>query len=263
MAACSISAGQDLAGVKCIVNGEHQASAESAVEYRGGKVYFCCDNCVAKYKKEMEKEQNEFATKANHQLVLTGQFVQQGCPMSGDETSKEHVAKVGGVEVGFCCGDCLAKVEKAEGLAAKAELVFANAPFEKAFAAKTNSISLQGIKCMMMPTKDVSEKFAVEYGGGKVYFCCKRCQGKFSKDPDAYVTQANFQLVATGQIEQVACPFSGEDVDDDQVSEVAGVKVKLCCGNCKAKVDQAEDDKKLELVFGKRGFEKAFGKQDK
>ncbi len=260
---CTLAASQDLAGVKCVVNGDHQASADSAIEYKAGKVYFCCDDCVAKFKDELKKEENAFATKANHQLVLTGQYDQKGCPMSGKETSTDYVAKVGGVEVGFCCGGCQGKVEKAEGLAAKAELVFADVPFERAFAAKSDEVNLEGVKCMMMPGKDVAAKFSVEYGGGKVYFCCNGCKGKFGKDPEQYVAKANHQLVATGQVKQVACPFSGQEVDEDQVSEVAGIKVKLCCGNCKAKVDQAEGDQQLELVFGKTAFEKGFGEEEK
>jgi YHS domain-containing protein len=252
------STGQDLAGIKCIVNGEHAASAEASIEYKEGKVYFCCDSCVSTFKEEMGKEENSYATKANHQLVLTGQYVQKGCPVSGRETSKDHVTKVGGVEVAFCCGGCAAKINKADDLEAKAQLVFAKGPFEKAFEAKTEKVSLDGIKCMMMPGRGVKEKFSAEYGVGKVYFCCKGCQGKFAKDPEKFATKANYQLVATGQVEQVACPFSAQDVDDDQVAEVGDVKIKLCCGNCKTKLDQADADKKMELVFGKKGFAKAF-----
>ncbi len=256
-ATCAV--GQDLEGVKCIVNGKAQAKAEASVDYIGAKVYFCCNNCVGKFKAAMEEEENKFATKANHQLVLTGQYVQKACPISGGELSDDASAKVGGVKVGFCCENCQAKVEKAEGLPAKAELVFSKAAFKKGFEAKKAEINLDGVMCMLMPKKAVKEKFFAEYGGGKVFFCCGGCKKKFESNPETYAAKANQQLVATGQIQQVSCPISGGDVDQSVTSEVAGVKVAFCCGNCKSKVDDAKDDKKVDLVFGEKGFKKGFG----
>ena len=249
--------GQDLAGVKCVVNGEKQATADAAFEYQDGKVYFCCQNCLAKFKEDMKKDAPGYATKANHQLVLTGQYVQKGCPMSGDAIDEELMLEVGGAKVGFCCKACHDKVDAAEGLAAKAELVFASAPFAKAFH-HAPAYSLEGVKCMMMPEEDVSDEFCADYEGHKVFFCCKKCLGKFSKDPATYAAKANQQLVATGQVAQVACPISGKAFVDDQTSEVAGVSVKYCCDKCKGKVEAADEKARLELVFGIDGFKKGF-----
>ena len=257
------AAGQDLFGVKCIVKGDQQALADVSSPYRDGTVYFCCKKCQAAFEAEMKKEKNAFATMANHQLVLTGQYVQKGCPFSGEAVKEEEVLQVGGIEIGFCCAVCRKKVEAAEGLAAKAELVFGNGPFEKGFERKPDPIQLDQVKCVVMPEKEVKEKYTVPYEGHQVFFCCKGCLRKFSKSPETYLVRANHQLVATGQVKQTACPISGKPVVDDIVSEVAGVKVKFCCEKCKAKVDAAEGDAQLELVFGKEPFAKGFAEAEK
>ena len=256
----TIVAGQDLAGIKCVVSGDEQAVADASVDYRDGKVYFCCENCVAKFEEAMKQGVNPYAVKANHQLVLTGQYEQQQCPFSGGELDKNLTAQVGGTEIAFCCASCQSKVESADGLPAKAELVFSDAAFAKGFVRKKPDIKLDGVKCMMMPAKAVNEKFAVDYDGHKVFFCCNGCKNKFSKDPKSYAAKANHQLVATGQVSQLACPFSGQPVSDDEATEIAGVLVKYCCEHCKAKVAQAEPDDQLELVFGDSGFKKGFVK---
>ena len=129
--------GLDLAGVKCVVEGERGANANFSVEYGGGSVYFCCRGCVAKFNADQEAETPTMSTKANHQLVVTKQFTQGSCPLTGKALNADQVSNVGGVEVAFCCGGCVAKIENAEGLQTKAEMVFANEPFERAFAKKT------------------------------------------------------------------------------------------------------------------------------
>ncbi len=124
-------AGDDvnLKDVKCLLNPKAAAKADKAVDYKGGKVYFCCGGCAGKFSADKEK----FSTKANHQLVATGQFKQEKCPMSGGKVNAEQTAKVGGVKVSFCCGNCKGKVEKAESLDEKAALVFSEKAFKKAF----------------------------------------------------------------------------------------------------------------------------------
>src|SRR5437764_5009736 len=52
-----------LDGIKCPVSGK--AATANSVDYKGGKVYFCCENCP----KAFSKDSTKFATKANAQLV--------------------------------------------------------------------------------------------------------------------------------------------------------------------------------------------------
>jgi YHS domain-containing protein len=111
---------------KCVVSGG-PAKEDKTVDYKGGKVYFCCENCPKAFEKDVKK----YATKANHQLVATGQAKQAKCPISGGKLNPEKTVKVGGVDVQFCCENCQGKVAKAEG-DAQVELVFSDAAFEKA-----------------------------------------------------------------------------------------------------------------------------------
>ena len=54
LVASSVSNAQDLTGVKCILNGKKSAKASASVDYQGGKVYFCCGNCVKAFKADMK-----------------------------------------------------------------------------------------------------------------------------------------------------------------------------------------------------------------
>lgn len=116
--------------VKCPVSGK-PISKEHAVAYKEGEVYFCCPNCP----KAFEKDTAKFATKANHQLVLTEQYEQAKCPLTGNKLNPEQTVEVADVEVQFCCGNCKGKVAKAEG-EEQINLVFADKAFDKGFQKK-------------------------------------------------------------------------------------------------------------------------------
>ena len=117
-----------LNGAKCVVASAKAAKEDKSAEYRGAKVYFCCGGCPEAFAKDKAK----YATKANHQLVLTGQAKQEKCPLSGEAIDKDQTADVSGVKVSFCCGTCKGKVEKAKD-DEKLELAFADKAFDKGF----------------------------------------------------------------------------------------------------------------------------------
>ena len=123
-----------------------------------------------------------------------------------------------------------------------------------AFAA--DAVKLDGVKCVVASSKDAKADNAVEYKGGKVYFCCQNCPKAFAKDTAKFATKANTQLVATGQAKQKACPFSGEDVDPNTKIKVSGVEVGFCCDMCKAKAEASKDA--AELIFNDKAFDKGF-----
>ncbi|RUL88918.1 YHS domain-containing protein [Tautonia sociabilis] len=103
----------------------------------------------------------------------------------------------------------------------------------------------------------------VDYKGATVFFCCAKCPAAFTADTEKFAEKANAQLVATGQAEQLCCPLSGRPVDETKTAEIAGATVAVCCGNCLAKVEGAEDAEKLTLIFAAKPFEKAFKIKEK
>jgi len=237
VATLAFAPGQDdLTGIKCVVDGDRAAVASKAVDYKDGKVYLCCDRCADAFKKDTKLAKNaKFSVKANHQLVLTGQYVQESCPFSDDAIDENLTSTVAGIEIGFSCADCQSKIDGLKTVEEKVALLFSEAAFNKAFALKQPEIDLTGVKCMMRPEKAVSAEQAVDYKNGKVFFCCDKCAKSFAENTEVYAVKANHQLVVTGQFQQTACPISGGDVDDEQVSEVDGVSIKFCCTAVKAK----------------------------
>lgn len=117
-------------------------------------------------------------------------------------------------------------------------------------------IKLEGIKCVMKPDAPASASASADYKGGKIFFCCSGCCGKFDAEKNAVA--ANRQLVATKQYKQTSCPFSGAVCNAEQKTSVDGVEVCFCCAACKTKVEKAESPAKADLVFSNKAFEKAY-----
>lgn len=123
-------------------------------------------------------------------------------------------------------------------------------------AVMAGKVTLDGVKCLMMPAKAVKEDKFVEYKDAKVYFCCPGCVKKFSADSKPFAAKANHQLVLTKQYVQKKCPFSGGDINPEQSVTVGDVKVGFCCGNCKGKAEKMEGDAQVEALFGEDAFKK-------
>jgi len=113
-------------GIKCVVAGNKDAKAANSVDYKGGKVFFCCQNCPKAFKADTAK----FAAKANHQLVATKQAKQVACPFTGEAVDAATKIKVDGAEVGFCCDMCKGKAEASKD---KVNLIFSDKAFDKGF----------------------------------------------------------------------------------------------------------------------------------
>ncbi len=118
------------AKIKCIVAGRPINKAQFAKQ-NGGKVYFCCGNCKAKYMANSKP----FIAKGNHQLVLTGQAKQKKCPYSGRALNPETKISIMGADVCFCCNNCKGKTTKAKGKK-QVNMVFNNKAFKKGFVVK-------------------------------------------------------------------------------------------------------------------------------
>lgn len=167
----SLSTAEEKEGfsAKCPVSGA-AAKEDKTVDYKGKKVYFCCENCPKAFTKDPAK----FAAKANQQLALTKQVVQVACPLSGEPVDKEKTVDVNGVKVAFCCEKCQGKADKA---ADKLALLFDDKTFDKAYTLQ-NKCPVSG--------KDIDVTKTVDYKGKKVYFCCGNCPKAFEKEPAKY-----------------------------------------------------------------------------
>ncbi|QDU27538.1 hypothetical protein ETAA8_26260 [Anatilimnocola aggregata] len=126
VAAVVAAEGVKLEGVKCIMAASKDAKEANAVEYRGAKVFFCCQNCPKAFSKDVAKH----AAKANHQLVATNQAKQIACPLSGKDLNPDTKVTVNGVDVTFCCNNCKGAVE---GSKDQLEMAFGDKAFDKGF----------------------------------------------------------------------------------------------------------------------------------
>ncbi|MBA2113718.1 hypothetical protein [Bremerella alba] len=142
VAAVSLVAAEiDLEGVKCIMNPKAAAKADKSLEYKGGEVFFCCNNCPKGFTKKLEAKDKTVMAKANHQLVATAQAKQEHCPFTGGPMNKELT--VDGATVKFCCNNCKGKAETMDGdeqlTALFGEEAWEKAGFEVAEAKKSDT----------------------------------------------------------------------------------------------------------------------------
>jgi hypothetical protein len=123
-----------LADIKCPVSGK-DIDKEITAAHHGGKVFFCCDHCLAAWEKDVAKDgDKKFVAKANYQLVATRQAKQKGCPMSGKATKDDTAIQVGAnkAKVSFCCGHCQENAQEKEG-DDQVALLFGEKAFANAF----------------------------------------------------------------------------------------------------------------------------------
>jgi YHS domain-containing protein len=111
----------------CPVSGK-PALEDKTADYKGAKVYFCCENCPKAFAKDTAK----YAEKANAQLVATGQFKQIKCPLTGRDLNPDAKVEVAGATVTLCCNNCKGKVTAAKE-EEQLKLLFADKAFEKGF----------------------------------------------------------------------------------------------------------------------------------
>jgi len=108
----------DLEHIKCANNGKGAAKdiEGSSIDYKGGKIYFCCANCPKAFTKkvvEADKPDAVLAARGNAQLVATKQAKQAKCVFTGGPLKTKLT--VAGATVQFCCNNCKGKAEKLEG----------------------------------------------------------------------------------------------------------------------------------------------------
>ena len=80
-----------ISNTKCLISGDN-IDEDEFVNYKDGKIYFCCEMCKADF---LDEKSNKFSSKANYQLVSSGQYIQQSCPMTGKGIDKTKNITIG------------------------------------------------------------------------------------------------------------------------------------------------------------------------
>lgn len=139
---------------------------------------------------------------------------------------------------------------------------------EKEADKEKDKVDLTTIKCPISG-RAIDEERTVEHKDATVYFCCPNCMAAFKKDPknEKFAAKVRYQLAATKQAKQQACPLSGAKLNKETAIEVgyAKVPVAFCCEKCQAKAngikeaDNETSDKLIALIFAdEEKFAKAF-----
>ena len=111
-AAVAVAAGEQAAKPQttCPVSGE-PIDKSVHVDWQGQRVYFCCNNCPAKFKADPEKYFAKFAAEG-----VELENIQTTCPVSGEELGGDMGKPVAlrhkGRTVMLCCNMCKSKFEK-------------------------------------------------------------------------------------------------------------------------------------------------------
>ena len=153
------------------------------------------------------------------------------CPVSGEDIDAEQTSGYTKV-VGFCCDKCLTKFNKG-----------ASAHIAK--IAEVPSGKVVNAKCPVSG-EDIDPEQTAAYNGATVGLCCEKCQAKFEKDPSKFAEKIAYVTAANDK-----CPFSGEDIDKEQVAAFTAT-VAFCCEKCKGKFDKDPDK-----LIGKVEFDSA------
>jgi len=148
---------------------------EIFADHDGKRVYFCCNDCMEKFK----KNPRQYIRKLEKQGVTPEKIgkPQTSCPVLGKKINKEIFADHDGKRAYFCCNDCMEKFKKNPRQYIR-KLEEQGVTLEK--------IRKQQTSCPVIGGKINKEIFA-DHDGKRVYFCCSGCTEKFKKNPEQYI----------------------------------------------------------------------------
>lgn len=163
---------------RCPVGGEKVDMKVSIVDKKYGKVYFCCEKCV----KTFEADPAKYADKVHvQQIALAPHRVQVTCPVSGKPVDKKHFAEHHGEKIYFCCDKCKPAFEK--------DLAKYEDMLGKCYTTQT--------KCPISD-EDIDPAVSTKTKDGRtVYFCCAKCEKKFTEDPEQWLKKLD-EMAAKG-----------------------------------------------------------------
>lgn len=160
-----------------------------------GPVYFCCDMCIPKFKKDPAKYAEKLA--AQRTALEKLDRVQVSCPVDGKSVDGKLTAEVGGHSIAFCSKHCQAKYTEHPG----------------AFKAKLADSYTYQTRCPVSGEKIQPDSFTDLSTGQRIYFCCGNCSSKLLKDPAKYAPKLAEQGV-TIDPKKAAAPDAKPKTDD-------------------------------------------------
>ncbi|MDX2199479.1 MAG: hypothetical protein SF069_10980 [Phycisphaerae bacterium] len=142
-----------------------------------GPVYFCCDMCIPKFKKDPAR----YTVKVAMQRAALDkrERVQVACPVDGKVVDGLLAAEVSGQKVAFCSKECRVKYDESPS----------------AFKAKLADSYTYQTRCPISGEKIQPTAFADLNSGQRIYFCCAGCGDKLLKDPVKYAPKLEEQGV--------------------------------------------------------------------
>jgi YHS domain-containing protein len=157
------------------------------------------------------------------------------CPVSGEKLGKDAVtvalegmsdAKLNGTQVKFCCPKCEASF--------KADPAKYTGKMNEAIVKAAGPYALKN--CIVMKDEALEPDAKTVVYQNRVYrLCCKKCVGRFEKDPAKYAKEYETQVIAAQKpaYKLTTCPISGKPLGEGAVDLVInGRLVRACCGGC-------------------------------
>lgn len=146
----------------CPVSGK-PVNKNTFIEYEGQKVYFCCNECPAKFKASPEKH-----LPALYRQIYP-QRVQVTCPVMGEAIDGKTFIDFKGQRVGFCCDDCPPKFKAHPGkYAAELEATYTDQVHDP------------------VTGQAIDPQLSIEHQGKTVYFSSSNAMKEFEAHPAKY-----------------------------------------------------------------------------
>ncbi|NOS99990.1 MAG: hypothetical protein HOP29_05135 [Phycisphaerales bacterium] len=180
----------------CPVTGDEPINLAVRHSTPDGPVFFCCKNCVPKYKADTAK----YAAKVGEQRkALAGRsMVQVSCAVCRKTVDPKIGMDQGGVTVLFSSAECMSQYQADPAKYASA--------LADAFTYQT--------KCPISGDTIDPKSFTATASGGKIYFCCQPCEKKLIAEPSKYLANLAAQGYTLDPKELVKAP-SGEQPEPD------------------------------------------------